>query len=47
MGGKSRKSGGVSKKLINLIKGGNCSPSTKDKPITNVEKKHKTLFDKS
>lgn len=46
MGGKSRKSGGVSKKLIARIKSGKLDNSCGKKKVTTDEKdRRKTLFD--
>jgi hypothetical protein len=47
MGGKSRKSGGVSRKLIAHIKRGGGIPTYRNKKILKVsdEKRRKNLFD--
>jgi len=47
MGGKSRKSGGVSKKLIALIKKGSYSSNQKEKTTKDDTKKQQPLFDYS
>jgi hypothetical protein len=49
MGGKSRKSGGVSRALIAHIKSGklSSSKSTKKKSTAQDEKGHKTIFNES
>ncbi len=47
MGGKSRKSGGVSKKLIAQIKGGGSVKSVNKTLTENETKKRRSFFDES
>ena len=47
MGGKSRKSGGVSKKLIDALKAGKNPITTKCVTVPKDEKRGKSLFEKS
>lgn len=47
MGGKSRKSGGVSKKLIDALKAGKNPTGSKCAAVPKDEQRGKSLFEKS